>query len=386
MFAQLMTMKSFAIGGYVKEEPYEDRRFPPFSEDLFAKLLSLERKRAERSRRPFVLMLLDAAKLLQADQSSTTFGRLAIALFSSTRETDICGWYRKGSVIGVIFTEVGSTDTNGLRTMIFSKIDASLRANLEPRHVDEIRISLHVFPDDPGLGTGGSVDSRTYLYPDLHRVKGSKEVSRLIKRGIDIVGSLTALTLLSPLFLAIAVAIKLTSKGPVLFKQQRVGRCGVGFTFLKFRSMYYANDATIHQDYVRQFISGKDDCKQADRNGGAYKLTRDPRITSVGQFLRKTSLDELPQFWNVLRGEMSLVGPRPPIPYEIEVYDIWHRRRFLEITPGITGLWQVMGRSRLKFDEMVRLDLKYARDWSLWLDLKILLATPRAVFFGEGAY
>jgi lipopolysaccharide/colanic/teichoic acid biosynthesis glycosyltransferase len=117
-----------------------------------------------------------------------------------------------------------------------------------------------------------------------------------------------------------------------------------------------------------------------------YKITDDPRVTRVGRFLRKTSLDELPQFWNVLKGEMSLVGPRPPIPYELESYRTWHKRRILEVKPGITGLWQIYGRSRTTFDEMVRLDLRYARTWNLFLDLKILVQTPRAMFSGEGAY
>ena len=118
---------------------------------------------------------------------------------------------------------------------------------------------------------------------------------------------------------------------------------------------------------------------------GVYKITNDPRVTGVGRWLRKTSLDELPQLWNVLRGEMSLVGPRPPIPYECECYALWHHRRVL-IKPGITGLWQVRGRSRLNFDDMVRLDLKYSKQWSIWLDIKILLQTPKAVLMGEGAY
>src|SRR5262249_25662135 len=142
-----------------------------------------------------------------------------------------------------------------------------------------------------------------------------------------------------------------------------------------------------HQEYVAEFISG------ANKNGNhrdperrVFKLTQDSRITPLGRLLRTTSLDELPQFLNVLKGEMSLVGPRPPIPYEVERYDIWHRRRLLEAKPGLTGLWQVSGRSSTTFDEMVRLDLKYASAWSLWLDIKILARTPRAVFSGEGAY
>jgi lipopolysaccharide/colanic/teichoic acid biosynthesis glycosyltransferase len=151
--------------------------------------------------------------------------------------------------------------------------------------------------------------------------------------------------------------------------------------------MYVNNDASAHKAFVRQLIAGQPAGNPSNGNGTAvYKLTKDPRITRVGAFLRKTSLDELPQFWNVLRGDMSLVGPRPAIAYEVEAYDIWHRRRVLEAKPGITGLWQVNGRSRIKFDDMVRLDLRYAKTWSPWMDLKILLRTPVAVVFGDGAY
>jgi exopolysaccharide biosynthesis polyprenyl glycosylphosphotransferase len=293
-------------------------------------------------------------------------------------------------VVGVIFTETGAADTNALCDTIRSKVHSALQTNLGSTETEKIRILFRIFPEDPrfpdGGSNGGSLENRSDLYPDLHRKTSAQKAAQLIKRAIDVTASITALTLLSPLFLAIAIAIKLTSKGPVLFQQERVGQYGKHFTFLKFRSMYVLNDSKIHRDYVKKFISGKETCKQGDGNGGAYKLTRDPRITRVGHFLRRTSLDELPQFLNVLRGDMSLVGPRPPIPYETEIYDIWHRRRFLEVKPGITGLWQISGRSRLKFDEMVRLDIKYARDWSLWLDFKILLATPRAVLSCDGAY
>jgi lipopolysaccharide/colanic/teichoic acid biosynthesis glycosyltransferase len=151
--------------------------------------------------------------------------------------------------------------------------------------------------------------------------------------------------------------------------------------------MECVNDPGIHQKYVKRFIAGEVDLAQSGHGQNVvYKIQQDPRVTRVGKFLRKTSLDELPQLINVLKGEMSLVGPRPPIPYESEVYEVWHRRRVLEAKPGITGLWQVNGRSRLKFNDMVRLDLQYAKTWSLWLDIKILLQTPRAVLFGEGAY
>ena len=147
------------------------------------------------------------------------------------------------------------------------------------------------------------------------------------------------------------------------------------------------NDSRVHEEYVRKLIAGQAERKPSNGNGeGVYKLTGDDRITRVGAFLRRTSLDEMPQFLNVLKGDMSLVGPRPAIPYEVVAYQTWHRRRVLEVKPGITGLWQVNGRSRVTFDEMVRLDLRYAKAWSPWMDIKILLLTPRAVVLGEGAH
>jgi lipopolysaccharide/colanic/teichoic acid biosynthesis glycosyltransferase len=204
---------------------------------------------------------------------------------------------------------------------------------------------------------------------------------------MDIVGSLAGLILCCPLFAVISLAIKLTSKGPILFKQERVGLYGSRFTLLKFRSMECDNDACVHREYVKRFIAGEaDPAGVRHAQNAVFKIQSDPRVTRVGKFLRKSSLDELPQFINVLKGDMSLVGPRPPIPYEVEGYRVWHRRRVLESKPGITGLWQVNGRSRLKFDDMVRLDLQYAKAWSLWLDVKILLRTPRVVLFGAGAY
>jgi lipopolysaccharide/colanic/teichoic acid biosynthesis glycosyltransferase len=203
---------------------------------------------------------------------------------------------------------------------------------------------------------------------------------------MDIVGSVVALILCLPVFVIIALAIKLTSKGPILFRQPRLGRYGKKFTFLKFRSMHVGNDHKIHEDYVARFILGTPGSGQAAGNHQKlYKLTADPRITPVGRILRNTSLDEIPQFLNVLLGEMSLVGPRPPVIYEFKRYDLWHKQRLLAAKPGITGLWQVDGRSRVKFDEMVRLDIRYARSWSLWLDVKILVQTPRAVITGAGA-
>jgi lipopolysaccharide/colanic/teichoic acid biosynthesis glycosyltransferase len=204
---------------------------------------------------------------------------------------------------------------------------------------------------------------------------------------IDVLGSLFALISFSPIYVVIAALIKLTSEGPVFFKQDRVGLFGKRFVFFKFRSMYANNDPTIHQEFVKNLIHGEQDKRgNTPKQKGTYKITKDPRVTPVGHFLRKTSLDELPQFFNVLLGDMSLVGPRPAIPYECLEYDVWHRRRLLEMKPGITGLWQVRGRSTTTFDEMVRIDIKYLQEWSIWMDLKIILQTPWAVLKGKGAY
>jgi lipopolysaccharide/colanic/teichoic acid biosynthesis glycosyltransferase len=200
------------------------------------------------------------------------------------------------------------------------------------------------------------------------------------KRALDIVGSLVLLVVFLPILLAVGAAVWWTSPGPVFYRQVRVGRREEPFTMLKFRTMFANAGHGIHQDYVNWFITSSG--RQPRTGDEVFKLTDDPRITPVGHVLRRTSLDELPQFWNVLRGDMSLVGPRPPLPFEVEQYQPWHRRRVLEAKPGVTGLWQVEGRSRTTFDEMVRLDLRYARTHSLWTDIKILAATPRAMFKG----
>jgi exopolysaccharide biosynthesis polyprenyl glycosylphosphotransferase len=208
----------------------------------------------------------------------------------------------------------------------------------------------------------------------------------LLKRAIDVVVSTLLLVVFSPLFLSIALAVKLGSPGPVLFRQRRVGRRGEEFTFYKFRTMRADTDDRLHREYAGNFINGKDTEEKAkDPSSAVFKLTNDPRVTAIGRLLRKTSLDELPQLINILRGEMSLVGPRPPIAYELAHYKEWHRRR-LEAKPGLTGLWQVSGRSSVPFNEMVLMDLYYIDNWSLWSDFKILLRTIPVIVSGRGAY
>jgi lipopolysaccharide/colanic/teichoic acid biosynthesis glycosyltransferase len=353
-------------------------------EEVFRRMISLERKRSERTQRPFVLLLMDTGRTQPTEKNGRILLDILSALQTATRETDVMGWYEMNCAIGVMFTEI-TLENNLILSTILARISNVLRGRLTNEQFSQIKFSFHLFPEewDP---TNPERQSNPTLYPDLHKRDGANRLGRTLKRGMDVLGSLLLLVVLSPVFFVIAAAIKLTSRGPVLFRQQRIGEHGTAFTFLKFRSMYINNDASQHKEYVRRLIAGQ--AVKQPTNGSSeaiFKLTNDPRITPVGNFLRRTSLDELPQFLNVLRGEMSLVGPRPPVTYEVEAYATWHRRRLLEAKPGITGLWQVHGRSRVGFDDMVRLDLRYARHCSPWLDLKILLQTPKAVIAGNGA-
>lgn len=354
-------------------------------EHLFLGMVCLERKRAERSRNKFLLLLLDVEHLEKSARERQILKAVVAAADSARRDTDPAGWYKHNSVLGIIFTELGSADHAATAQRLLDKVHDSLDARLTAEEVRQVRLSAHIFPDDSKI-PGADTQVNSALYPDVLRSDESNYLSQLLKRAMDVVGSLTALLLLFPLYLLIAVAIKLTSKGPIFFQQERLGRFGTKFKCLKFRSMHAGNDPKIHQEFVKTVIAGWHDGKAAAGEATVYKMTNDPRITRIGRVIRRTSLDELPQFINVLKGDMSLVGPRPPLPYEFEEYDFWHRRRVLEAKPGITGLWQVKGRSRVRFDDMVRLDLQYASGWSLWLDIQILAQTPRAVLLGDGAY
>jgi lipopolysaccharide/colanic/teichoic acid biosynthesis glycosyltransferase len=354
-------------------------------EEAFVSMLYLERRRAERSRNRFVLMLVDVKGAVPDGQKNRTLAKITKALLGVTRETDIVGWYLRDDVIGVIGTEVGQANPKTVQSRMTEKVRGGFVAALPHEVVSRIALSFHFFPDD-WEEIGSDHSANIALYPDLSRNQESRKIALMVKRTMDVLGSVAALILTSPIMLAAAIAVKVTSRGPVLFRQERLGQYGKKFTVLKFRSMRTDCDVKIHEEYVSQFIAGQVRVAASGDQKPVFKIQQDPRVTPIGRFLRKTSLDEFPQFWNVLLGDMSLVGPRPPVTYEYKAYDVWHRRRVLEIKPGITGLWQVEGRSRTCFDEMVRLDLKYARAWSIWLDVKILLQTPGAVLNGEGAH
>jgi len=348
------------------------------SEQVFMHLLRLERRRTERSGNPFILVLVKGADF-QSTEPAKLVRSISTAIASCTRETDVLGWYEQDHTLAILMTELGGADANATE-VIARKIIGALRKAVCPEELARIYLQVRVYPQ--AAGTKGDGEREDLIYRDLCADGGSGRSDQTLKRALDLVGSATALILLFPVFLIIALLIKLTSKGPVFFCQKRVGRYGRLFDFFKFRSMYPDNDPAIHQAYVTKLIAGADGVKQGN---GTYKLVDDPRITPLGRFLRKTSLDELPQFVNVLRGDMSLVGPRPPVPYEYECYRLWHKRRVLEIQPGLTGLWQIKGRSRTTFDEMVRMDIRYAESRSLLQDIWIILQTPIAMFTGNGA-
>jgi exopolysaccharide biosynthesis polyprenyl glycosylphosphotransferase len=207
-----------------------------------------------------------------------------------------------------------------------------------------------------------------------------------LKRGFDLLASLLALLVTAPLMLVIALLIKRSSPGPVFFIQERLGRDGRPFKFYKFRSMKHNSDDAIHRQFAAMFINGDNEgCSESNAGEEVFKLKADPRITRIGAWLRKTSLDELPQLFNIIKGDMSLVGPRPPISYEIENYQPWHMER-LKAVPGLTGIWQVSGRSQVAFDDMCRMDIRYINQWSFWQDILIILKTVPVVLKGTGGY
>jgi lipopolysaccharide/colanic/teichoic acid biosynthesis glycosyltransferase len=371
------------------EDPLLDSRLnvdrTPLDEVTFKQALAIERKRTERTKSPFLLMLLEVEGDDDHKQSAAPLISTTSALMTFSRDTDLIGWYKDREILGVIYTGLDAGDKCTILNTFESKMNNMLRAELPEDLFNRIRISFHFFPDDWEHGHPGR-PSNAALYPDLTSNDNGNRLMLNMKRMIDVVGSCGMLVILSPFFLIIALAIKLTSSGPVFFRQQRVGRYGKTFVFLKFRSMYVNNDTKVHEEYVKKLIASEAQPHSGNPDKPIFKIVNDKRITPLGSFLRRTSLDELPQFLNVLKGEMSLVGPRPPIPYELAAYKTWHRRRLLAVKPGITGLWQVTSRSTVQFDDMVRLDLRYASIWSLWLDVKILLRTPAAVLKGSGAH
>lgn len=381
-----MATHKFDLLTWIKEDALEEtvtspveslEEAVPLPETTFVKMLRLERRRTERSGRAFMLVLISREDF-QSTKGSDLLDRIVSALSGTTRETDLLGWYETGSILGLLMTEIGEPAPNMIET-ITQKILRTLQDEITDEEFRTLSFQFRLFPHE--VEKSSDSNNNHIHYPDISRQKKSKfESGRILKRAVDIVGSLSAIILFSPVFIAIAIVAKLTSRGPLFFSQKRVGRYGKEFNFYKFRTMYTNNDPQIHKEFVEKLIAGN-----VPDSTGVFKIKNDPRVTPIGRILRKTSLDELPQFFNVLKNDMSLVGPRPPLPYEFERYQTWHKRRVLELKPGLTGLWQVKGRSRTTFDEMVRMDIRYSLEQSFWLDMKILLQTPSAMVTGRGA-
>ena len=349
------------------------------TEKTFLQRLRYESRRVERSQLSALLVLIsfvhkDGAMLIK-------FGE---ELSKAVRETDVMGWYERDASLGVIFVELDKDKLMNERAAIVCKLSLLAR-KIMGKAASEIVFATHTLPLSSDDETRSESD-REFLTKILRGTPQRSRAECSVQRCFDLAGSITLLLLLAPVFVLIGTVIKITSRGPVLFRQVRSGFEGRKFTVLKFRTMHVDNDTSVHQDFVKDFINGTAK-HQIDQNGQpVFKLTNDARVTWIGKLLRRTSLDELPQLWNVLRGEMSLVGPRPPIPYEVALYEAWHHRRLFDLKPGLTGVWQVRGRSRCSFDEMVRMDLMLAKRHSLGLYLTVLWETPRAVFHGNGAH
>jgi lipopolysaccharide/colanic/teichoic acid biosynthesis glycosyltransferase len=365
-----------SIGDGLSGVPAGSRLYP---EELFAKLYHQECKRSERSSMPFLLMLIDVSCLIAAGPSRH-LESIENFLEDSTRDYDLKGWYRAGRIIGIIFAEHQCIEGAVLKERIlrgFRTAPGSGPVEMPLLKIYRIR-GISSEKIDIDMEESGKVEK-------IRRKNDSRCRSGFRKRMVDIIGAAFGIVIFSPFFLMIAILVKATSRGPVFFGQERIGKDGMPFQMLKFRSMYVDNDDSPHREFVTKLIQGEIRGASGELGEKIYKIRNDPRVTPIGRLIRKTSLDELPQFFNVLKGDMSLVGPRPALSYEVAQYDLWHRRR-VSAKPGITGLWQVEGRSHTTFDGMVRMDIRYIERWSVLLDLLLIIKTPFSLVSAKGAY
>ena len=373
----------------------------------FHAILEREKARAERNSHQFSLVLFEVSEVRGNVSQMRYFAR---SLANRIRWTDEVGWFNEES-IGVLLPEtsvVGAErfaecvcemvtskcprpeytictypsasfpNGNGhsaqlnfadlypqWRTRISHDFSTSARHDDREGNIcDVAKHSADITPDD----STSLEEHEPFFFQWIH----------IWKRAIDVLGSIIALVFFSPLFLLVSLLIKFVSEGPVFFKQQRVGLKGQKFTMWKFRTYKVNASITEHKQYVTELISGAGQNSTTSEKKPMIKLDDHDKRIPFGKMLRKMCIDELPQLINVFRGEMSLVGPRPPIAYEVEQYLPWHHRRF-DVLPGMTGLWQVSGKNRLTFNEMVRLDIRYSRERSFWLDMKIILKTPLVI-------
>lgn len=369
-----------------------------YSKDAFTAILKRERARADRNAHCFSLTVFDVSKA----ESEKTLDRFSNLLTERIRSTDVSGWLTD-SHIGVLLPEtpadgawilarhvckVMEEESRSVKCDVFTYPSVTSRfSDYNPRQMWFEDLADHLvkppsflegfsksnIPDDLTRSSNGEKPyiPETTLMTSLDLMSCLSEAPSPWKRGLDILGAPVLVLLFSPIMIGISLLIKCTSRGPVFFKQQRVGFMGNPFTCFKFRTMHLNADETVHKDHISTLIQNDSPMTKLDTR-------KDGRIIPLGGFLRKSGLDELPQLFNVIRGEMSIVGPRPCIPYEYEEYDGWHRRR-VDAIPGLTGLWQVKGKNRTTFNQMMRMDLAYSQRLTLWLDLSILFKTLPAI-------
>ena len=343
------------------------------SKHEFGAQLQREKRRSDRSKAAFSIALLKLDT--EVGDAGLNVRLLLQNACDCVRDTDMLGYLGNGCVAVLL------TDTSECGTTSFSERIVECTKGVP------FSIATATYPDDlfdrllSQAHETPALDA--FLFDDRD---GPNRLWLALKRGLDVAGALAAIAVLAPVMAIVAMAVAITSPGPVVFKQVRLGLRGTPFVFYKFRSMYSNADERIHREFVRNLIRQDENAEGTSGSTRAWsKMRGDPRITPLGAFLRSTSLDELPQLFNVLKGDLSLVGPRPPLPYEVEQYEPWHLRRIMATKPGISGLWQVESRGQSMFDDMVRLDLRYIRNCSLKLDLRILLKTVKVVLFRNGA-
>jgi lipopolysaccharide/colanic/teichoic acid biosynthesis glycosyltransferase len=359
-----------------------------YPKPFFRKKIREEKIRACRTGRTFSLVLFNPHKFIS--ENGTGRGKfvetIAKIMRQEAKEATIIGeWDRK--TLAILLLDTTPESTFVLIDRLTAKMEAEGYKIIESPKKEIFKV--FAFRGAKRIKAPDNGNRRRTLnrkVRDLSTFRNLETRHELLKCILDVLVSSTLLALLSPVFLLCAILIKIDSPGPVFYRQRRIGKGGKPFTFLKFRTMHENSDEKIHKEHVKQLMNGEAGLSNTGRPGEkSYKLTGDNRVSRLGRFLRMTSIDELPQLINVLKGDMTLVGPRPHPVYEVELYNLWHSYR-LNLKPGVTGLGQVYGRFNTDYEDVYRLDLQYFKNASFMLDLKILFKTFSIVFSGRGAY
>jgi lipopolysaccharide/colanic/teichoic acid biosynthesis glycosyltransferase len=371
-----------------------------YSKRYFRNRIKEEKIRVCRTGTPFLVILVNPSKLISSDERDPKFTETWVKLVDKeTNGSAVKGWWDR-KTIGILVHNTSPGDISLLIDKLINKLRALGYPTIEPSAKEAFRVftfqgtkKIEANGEDERKeerlkSSAGGCDRNHYSFQHgdlsiLHNLDRHHEIAKQI---LDILASVNLLACLSPLFLLCAILIKIDSPGPVFYKQRRIGKGGKPFTLLKFRSMDYNADEKVHEEHIKNLMNGKVGLSSTGNPAEkSYKLIKDERVSRFGKFLRKSSIDELPQLINVLRGDMSLVGPRPHPPYEVELYKLWQSYR-LNVKPGITGLGQVYGRYNKNYEDVYRLDFQYLKTASLLLDLKILFKTIFVVLSNRGAY